>query len=102
MDHTDRTEDEFEMRPMTAGLGFQKRMVSLKEHMAKTNVSQNVLRKSLPHDPPQELLHDNRTRSSKQIIDELHEALKPIEKPQNAPAARKASAGFTDVFPRDI
>jgi hypothetical protein len=91
--------DDFEMKPLTPGLGFQKRLVTLKEHMAKTNLSQQTLRKSLPPEPPAEFLSESRARTSKEIIEELHEALKPLER-QNTTAQQ--AAGLTEILPRDI
>jgi hypothetical protein len=73
--------DDFEMKPLTAGLGFHKKSVSLREHISKTGLSEQAVRRNLPSAPPNELLEPNTNRSSRQIIDELHEALKPKAKP---------------------
>lgn len=73
----DQTED-FEMKPLTPGLGFHKRQLSLKEHLAKTGVAEQSLRSSLPTVPPAEMFDSTQPRTSKEIIDELHDALKPI------------------------
>lgn len=92
MDHS----DEFEMKPLTPGLGFHKRQISLKEHIMKTGLAQQNLRKSLPAEPPPELLDPQKSRTSKEIIAELHEALKPVAK------KGKTDYKMTEVFPRDI
>lgn len=89
--------DDFEMKPLTPGLGFQKRRVSLKEHIAKTGIAQDNLRRSLPPQPPVEMLDENRARTSKEIIAELHEALKPAPKPSVASKLK-----LTEILPRDI
>jgi uncharacterized RDD family membrane protein YckC len=93
--------DDFEMKPLTPGLGFHKRQVSLKEHLAKSGASQQSLRRSLPTEPPPD---DSASavggRSSRQIIEELHEVLKPGQKTD-----RKATAAaqvMTEILPRDI
>ncbi len=89
-------QEEFEMKPLTPGLGFHKRQVSLKEHIAKAGVADQNLRRSLPAEPPAEMLEKSygSARSSKEIIAELHQALKPIQK--------KNSLRMTETLPRDI
>ncbi len=89
--------DEFEMKPLTPGLGFQKRQVSLKEHIAKSGLAGQNLRRSTPVAPPDELLQTPKQRSSKEIIAELHEALKPIAKKSESEALK-----LTQTLPRDI
>lgn len=71
--------DDFEMKPLTAGLGFHKKSVSLKEHISKAGLADQSVRRGLPPSPPKELLDPN-TRSSREIIDQLHDALKPKAK----------------------
>lgn len=98
--------DEFEMKPLTAGLGFHKRQVSLKEHIAKTGVTNRTLRQTLPPQPPQEFTSTEKggSRSAQEIIAELHEALKPTPAPASAPVgpAKKAEVQFTEILPREI
>lgn len=91
--------DDFEMKPLTPGLGFQKRQVSLKEHVAKTGLAQQSLRRSLPPQPPAEMLEKGAARTSKEIIEELHAALRPA-RPQ-VPSAAEA-VQLTEILPRDI
>lgn len=89
--------DEFEMKPLTPGLGFQKRQINLKEHMAKAGTSTNRIRKSLPEKPADELLGGTGGRSTQEIIAELHEALKSPS--QNS---KKGSAvQLSEILPRD-
>ncbi|OFZ17869.1 MAG: hypothetical protein A2Z20_05835 [Bdellovibrionales bacterium RBG_16_40_8] len=87
--------DEFEMKPLTSGLGFHKRQTSLKDQIAKVGLAQNNMRRSLPTEPPAELLESTRPRTSKEILAELHEALKPIEK-------KAKPIQITEILPRDI
>src|ERR1043165_1470345 len=88
--------DEFEMKPLTTGLGFQKRQQNLKDQMAKTNLAQQNLRRTLPAEPPTEMLQEQRPRSSKEIVNEIHEALKPLNKPMKANSIK-----LTEILPRD-
>lgn len=80
----DQTED-FEMKPLTPGLGFNKRQISLKEHLAKTSVVEQNLRRSLPSAPPTEMFESAQPRTSKEIIAELHSALKPLRMTETLP-----------------
>ncbi|MCB0350166.1 MAG: hypothetical protein KDD38_03220, partial [Bdellovibrionales bacterium] len=89
--------DEFEMKPLTPGLGFHKRQVSLKEHIAKTGLAGQNLRRSIPTAPPEEMLTNPAQRTSKEIIAELHEALKPIKKKNDSEALK-----LTETLPREI
>lgn len=89
--------DDFEMKPLTPGLGFHKRQVSLKEHIAKTGLSGQNVRRSLPTEPPAEMLENSKQRTSKEIIAELHEALKPVKKRQESEALK-----LTETLPREI
>lgn len=100
--------DEFEMKPLTAGLGFHKRQVSLKEHIAKSGVTNRTLRQNLPAQPPQEMTggEKSQSRSAQEIIAELHEALKPVPNvPVSAASAvsvKRAEVQFTEILPREI
>ena len=87
--------DDFEMKPLTAGLGFQKRHISLKEHMAKSGIATQNLRKNLPQLPPEEMTGAVQPRSAKEIINELHAALEPINN-------KKHNVKLTEVLPREI
>ena len=92
--------DDFEMKPLTAGLGFHKKSVSLKEHLSKTGIAEQAVRRAvgssaLPSAPPSELIETPRSRSSREIIDELHNALRTKSQ---APKAAQLSA----ILPREI
>jgi uncharacterized RDD family membrane protein YckC len=86
--------DEFEMKPLTAGVGFHKKPVSLKEHVAKAGLSSQSQRRAMPVQAPTDLLDGAvKPRTSKEIIDELHKALEPV--PKN-------KLKMTEVLPREI
>jgi len=85
--------DEFELKPLTPGLGFHKKPVSLKQHVAKAGFSQNLQRRGLPPEPPSEIIGENLpNRTSKEIIAELHKALEP----------EKKTLRLTEILPREI
>lgn len=92
--------DQFEMKPLTPGLGFHKRQVSLKEHVAKSGLASEKLGRGLPTESPEALLDastekSNKPRSSEDILNELKQALKPL----NESPARAGSAGVELSMP---
>jgi hypothetical protein len=95
----EQDQDDFEMRPLTAGLGFHKRSVSLKEHVANSNIVQQNLRRSLPLPPADEMLEKPKARTSKEIIAELHKALEPRE---NVKASAASQVKLSETLPREI
>jgi len=98
MDQDLDQDSEFEMKPLTPGLGFHKRQVSLKEHMAKTGLVGSHVSRSLPIEPPPaDLISESKSRTSKEIIAELHEALKPP-----TPKKESVAVQLTEILPRDI
>jgi hypothetical protein len=78
--------DEFEIKPLTAGLGFHKKPVSLKDHVAKAGLSREKTARmptapAYTGDAMGAPGADNKPRSKEQILSEIKEALKPIQKP---------------------
>lgn len=77
--------DEFEIKPLTAGLGFHRKPVSLKDHVAKAGLSRE---KTVRVPPPPATTGDVvgtasneiKPRSKEQILHEIKEALKPVQK----------------------
>ncbi len=94
----DQNED-FEMRPITAGLGFHKRPVSLREHVANSGMAQQNMRRSLPVPPAEEMLEAPKGRTSKEIIAELHRALEPKAAGREATAASQVK--LSEALPRE-
>ena len=100
----DQLEDEFQMKPMTAGLGFHKKPVSLKEHTAAANIVSERITKSMPLEAPTSLTSDPKSRTKEDILNEIKQALRPrLEKnrlsetlPRSADEARHA-AGSVDL-----
>jgi uncharacterized RDD family membrane protein YckC len=92
--------DDFEMKPLTAGLGFHKRSVSLKEHVANSGLVQQNLRRSLPVPPADEMLEKPKARTSKEIIAELHKALEP--KPAQKQASAASQVRLSETLPREM
>ncbi len=92
--------EDFEMRPLTAGLGFHKRSVSLKEHVANSGIAQQSMRRGLPNPPADEMLAPQKGRSSKEIIAELHRALEPNQETRAPSAASQVK--LSEPLPREI
>lgn len=86
----DSLNDDFEMKPITPGLGFHKKPVSLKEHVAASNLVQDKLGRSLPIEAPP--VNDGRPRSKEDILNEIKEALRPIQQAK--------PRGLTETLPR--
>lgn len=86
----DSLNDDFEMKPITPGLGFHKKPVSLKEHVAASNLVQDKLGRSLPLEAPP--VNDGRPRSKEDILNEIKEALRPIQQTK--------ARGLTETLPR--
>ena len=86
----DSLNDDFEMKPITPGLGFHKKPVSLKEHVAASNLVQDKLGRSLPLEAPP--VNDGRPRSKEDILNEIKEALRPIQQAK--------PRGLTETLPR--
>ena len=73
----DQIEDEFQMRPMTAGLGFQKKPVSLKDHTKAAQIVNDRIAKSIPFEVPATLGQEIHPRTKEEILNEIKEALQP-------------------------
>jgi len=68
--------DEFEMKPLTSGLGFQKRVSDLKQGMKRSRIAQDKLSLNIPvAAPPDEMAEAPAVRKSDQIIEEIRQAL---------------------------
>lgn len=88
--------DEFEIKPITPGLGFHKKPVSLKDHVAKAGLSRDKTTR-MPTAPAELSAEgaasgDLKPRSKEQILNEIKEALKPV---QQRPGSR-----LTETLPR--
>lgn len=90
----DSLNDDFEMKPITPGLGFHKKPVSLKEHVAATNLVQDKLGRSLPLEAPP--MNDGRPRSKEDILNEIKEALRPIQQSR----AQTKTHSLSETLPR--
>lgn len=72
--------DEFEMRPLTTGLGFQKKMADMKQSMRRSQIATDRISLNLPvAPPPNEMAEVPRPRRTDDIISEIREALKPLD-----------------------
>ena len=86
--------DDFEMKPLTSGLGFESKSRSLRDSVSKTNLVRDEVSRSLPTTPPpSEMQDDTPVRSSEDVLAELKEAL-------NAKKEEKESISLTSTLPR--
>jgi uncharacterized RDD family membrane protein YckC len=90
--------DEFEFKPLTDGLGFHKKTVTLKEGLKSTGVLEDELQ-SVPHSMPKSLLDETARSSKKHSFDDVLSAL------EKTPLARSGATGtpeltFTEPLPR--
>lgn len=95
--------DDFEMKPITDGLGFHKKAVRLSDKVEETKALRDEMNASLPKPPPESMMNEASltTKSDKEILDDLLKALDPvsesIEKEQEpTPAVPKV----TNTLPR--
>ncbi|MGZ3723691.1 MAG: hypothetical protein ACXVA9_12200, partial [Bdellovibrionales bacterium] len=88
--------DEFEFRPLTDGLGFHKKTVTLKEGLKSTGVLDDELQ-SVPMSMPKSLLDETSKPSKKHSFEDVLSAL------EKTPLSRSASTPeltFTEPLPR--
>lgn len=86
--------DEFEFKPLTDGLGFHKKSVSLKEGLKKTGVLDDELQ-GIPANMPQSMIEDTGKSASKKHS--FEDVLSALEK---TPLNRPADLQFTEPLPR--
>jgi len=87
--------DEFEFKPLTDGLGFHKKTVSLKEGLKNAGVLEDELQ-SIPVSVPKSLLEDTPKGNSKKHS--FEDVLSALEK---TPLNRPADLEFTETFARE-
>lgn len=92
--------DEFEFKPLTEGLGFHKKSVSLKEGLKNSGVLEDELQ-GIPAGVPRNMLEDIPKAPAKKHT--FEDVLSALEK---TPLTRKASAPadlqFTEPLPRAV
>ena len=69
--------DEFDMRPITGGLGFHKKATQLKKAMKK--VTQDSMGTDLPQPPPKDLVNEEK-KDHKKTFDSLISSMNQLEK----------------------
>ncbi|MBX3021073.1 MAG: RDD family protein [Bdellovibrionales bacterium] len=87
--------DEFEFKPLTDGLGFHKKAVSLKEGLKSSGVLEDELQ-TVPASIPKSLLEDKPKASAKKHS--FEDVLSALEK---TPLNRPADLEFTETLPRE-
>lgn len=87
--------DEFEFKPLTDGLGFHKKSVSLKEGLKNSGVLEEELQ-GIPASIPKNMLEDiPKAPIKKHTFDDVLSAL------EKTPLNRKADLQFTEPLPRE-
>lgn len=90
--------DEFEFKPLTDGLGFHKKSVSLKEGLKSTGVLEDEMQ-GIPMSMPKSLLDESHphSRTKKHSFEDVLSAL------EKTPLARSATSElqFTEPLPRE-
>ncbi len=89
--------DEFEFKPLTDGLGFHKKTVSLKDGLKQSGVLEDELR-SVPSTIPRGMIDDlPQAPTRKHGFDEVLSAL------EKTPLSRSSTSGlsFTETLPRE-
>lgn len=92
--------DGFEMKPITTGLGFQKKQGSLKASMKQVDLVNSNMKRDIPTARPEGLLEVPRARSSEQILGEIKDALKPFADSKSATTAN-SGVKMTGTLPRN-
>src|SRR5580658_5966931 len=89
--------DEFEFKPLTEGLGFHKKTVSLKDGLKSTGVLDDELQ-NVPLSVPKSLVDD----SAKSPMAKKHSFEDVLSALEKMPLARGASdLQFTEPLPRE-
>ncbi len=87
--------DEFEFKPLTDGLGFHKKSVSLKEGLKNSGVLEDELQ-GIPTSIPKNMLEEiPKAPIKKHTFDDVLSAL------EKTPLNRKADLQFTEPLPRE-
>lgn len=87
--------DEFEFKPLTEGLGFHKKAVSLKDGLRQSGVLEDELQ-TVPASVPKSLLEEIPQAPTKKHT--FEDVLSALEK---TPLNRKSDLQFTEVLPRE-
>lgn len=59
--------DDFQIKPLTEGLGFHKKAVRLGEKVLKTGISQDNIKKSMPSVPPESFFDQGNSQSRENV-----------------------------------
>jgi len=89
--------DEFEFKPLTDGLGFHKKTVSLKDGLKKSGVIDDELQ-GVPMSMPQSLLEETARPSNRKTT--FDDVLSALEKTPLARSSSTPDLTFTEPLPR--
>ncbi|MCB0341301.1 MAG: hypothetical protein H6626_09590 [Pseudobdellovibrionaceae bacterium] len=90
--------DDFEMKPITEGLGFHKKAVKLNDHVKKADLFREGPGRSIPQAPSEDALADEARRATS-ALDELLASLEPPKSLRaQESAARKKSQNDVKIY----
>ncbi|RME18596.1 MAG: hypothetical protein D6797_00115 [Bdellovibrio sp.] len=105
--------DDFEMKPLTAGLGFHKKSVSLKESAQKVDLSEEKTKRFIPQPPPEDVLDKKlsfqlpqldikESSSEKQKMSPDIEISEPLPRKSPAPSPLHDKEDINNIFEPQI
>lgn len=86
--------EEFEMKPLTEGLGFESKSRSLRDSVRQSGLVTHQVSRSLPTSPPPEEFEEPKARDSEEVISELKKAL------EKKPKSETSGITMTTTLPR--
>ncbi|MCB0422954.1 MAG: RDD family protein [Bdellovibrionales bacterium] len=98
--------DDFEMKPITEGLGFHKKAVRLNDKVLESKALKDEINSVLPKAPPEGLSAEASltAKSDKEILNDLLAALDPIasdiERTKNSTTSASTSLKMSTTLPR--
>ena len=84
--------DDFEMKPLSDGLGFHKKSISLKESTEQTGVAKSTTQKRVPNRPTDSFLNSNFRPESETTYEDLLASLSAPKKSDNNDEINRAFA----------
>lgn len=96
--------DDFQIKPLTKGLGFHKKAISLSDQVSRSGMSQDQGIKPIPTAPPDEFFDDLSTGEKRPSPNKAKEALDKLMSGLNQSNndVQKAAASLGDDFNRSV
>ena len=96
--------DDFQIKPLTKGLGFHKKAISLSDEVSRSGMSQENSHKPIPGAPPDEFFDDLSTGEKRPTTSKAKEALDKLMSGLNQSSndATKAAASLDRDFENQV